>query len=103
MEDVITYIQENYTQNISLDEIADRCALNRSYFSRAFHNAAGMPLFEFINRIRVRKSCILLKRTNQSIIDIAFATGYNNISFFNRYFKKIMKISPREYRNRAKK
>ncbi|MCK4541992.1 MAG: helix-turn-helix transcriptional regulator [Spirochaetales bacterium] len=103
MREVIKYVQENYSQNITLGEIASRCALNPSYFSRSFRETAGVPLFEYINRIRIQKSCILLKRSDMSIIDIAYSVGYNNISFFNRYFRKIMKMSPREYRHVSRK
>jgi AraC-like DNA-binding protein len=95
------YIQENYTQNFNLQEMARSCGLNSSYFSRAFREAVGVPPFEFINRIRVQKACLLLKRTEMTILEIALTVGYNNISFFNRYFRKIMKMSPREYRNYA--
>jgi AraC-like DNA-binding protein len=95
------YIQQNYTENFSLQEMARRCGLNSSYFSRAFREAVGVPPFEFINRIRVQKACLLLKRTEMTILEIALSVGYNNISFFNRYFRKIMKMSPREYRNYA--
>jgi AraC-like DNA-binding protein len=94
-------IQENYAENFSLQEMARRCGLNSSYFSRAFREAVGVPPFEFINRIRVQKACLLLKRTEMTILEIALSVGYNNISFFNRYFRKIMKMSPREYRNYA--
>ncbi len=62
IDDVLTFIQENYSNNITLHEIAGRCALNSNYFSRAFKERAGIPLFEYINRIRIQKSCLLLKR-----------------------------------------
>ena len=51
--------------------------------------------------VRIQKSCLLLKRSDMPILDVAYAVGYNNISFFNRYFRKIMKMSPREYRRYA--
>jgi AraC-like DNA-binding protein len=83
--------------------MAGLSGFNPSYFSRAFKHKAGMPLFEYVNHLRIRKACILLKRSALSIIEIAFSVGYNNISFFNRYFRKIMKMSPREYRISIKK
>ena len=59
--------------------------------------------FEYINRIRIQKACLMLKRGNLQITEIAFAVGYNNLSFFYRYFSKIMKMTPREYRAIAQK
>jgi AraC-like DNA-binding protein len=98
INDVINYIKQNYTTNFSLKEMALKCGLNFSYFSRAFKEKAGMPLFEYINSRRVEKACMLLKKTDMSIIEIAYTVGYNNISFFNRYFRKIMHTTPSEYR-----
>lgn len=103
IKDVIYYINNNFDSQFTLNELAGKCALNPSYFSRSFKLAAGIPLFEYINRLRIEKACHLLKVSNSSIIEIAFSVGYNNVSFFNRYFKKIMNISPGEYRNRIKK
>ena len=103
LEDVIQYVQGNYSQEFNLQDLALRCGLNRSYFSRAFKEATGIPLFEYINRIRIQKACLMLKRGNLQITEIAFAVGYNNLSFFYRYFSKIMKMTPREYRAIAQK
>jgi AraC-like DNA-binding protein len=103
IDDTIRYLKNNYDSQFTLNEIAGKCALNPSYFSRSFRSVTGIPLFEYINRLRVDKACHLLKVSSSSIIDIAFSVGYNNISFFNRYFKKIMDISPGEYRKMVRK
>ncbi len=103
ISDVIHYVKENFDGQFTLNELAGKCALNSSYFSRTFKQEVGIPLFEYINRLRVEKACHLLKISNSSIIEIAFSVGYNNVTFFNRYFKKIMNISPGEYRSRIKK
>ena len=94
----IKHAQERYDEPFSLLEIANRCALNTTSFSREFKRVAGSPLFEYVNKIRIQKACILLKRTRRPVIDIAMDVGYNNISFFNRYFKKTMGMSPTTYR-----
>ena len=82
--------------------MAARCALNPGYFSRAFRDEAGMPMFKVINTIRAQKACMLFKRSDMPILEIANAVGHNNVSFFNRYFKKIIKTSPRDYRKDGK-
>ena len=96
---LIRYIQEHYADEFSLEELASRLGLTPAYFSRLFHDKTGKPLFEFINSIRVQRACQLLKRTGMPVIEIAYAVGYNNLSFFNRYFRRLMRMSPREYRN----
>lgn len=102
-EEAMQHIRERCADPLTLSEIASRYGLNPSYFSRLFHRRAGMPLVEFINRARIQKSCQLLKRSEASVVEIALAVGYNNLSHFNRYFRRIMGVSPREYRTNSKK
>jgi AraC-like DNA-binding protein len=97
-EEARQYIREHCADELTLDGIASRYGHNPSYFSRLFHREAGLPLVEFINRCRVEKSCQLLKRTDAAIVEIAIAVGYNNLSHFNRSFRRFIGMSPREYR-----
>jgi AraC-like DNA-binding protein len=99
IEDAKRHIEENYADAFSLDFFTDKCAMNTSDFSRRFKELAGCPLFEFINRQRVKRACALLKSSGLSIIEISEAVGYNNLSFFNRYFLRIVGLSPRQYRS----
>jgi AraC-like DNA-binding protein len=103
IEDARAYIEEHYADDLSLSRLAARYGLNPSYFSRVFREQAGTPLFEHINGIRIAKSCQLLKRSQIDIVEIAYAVGYNNLSHFNRYFRKIVGMSPREYRKLSQK
>lgn len=96
------YLHKHCTDNICLKDLSEIFHMNSAYLSTTFKQKTGMALFEFINHLRIRKACILLKRSEQSIIDIAYAVGYNNVSFFNRYFRRITQMSPREYRNSIK-
>lgn len=100
--DAIRYIELNYAESFSLDWFVSKCAMNVTDFSRRFKERAGCPLFEFINRQRVARACALLKSSGLSIIEISEAVGYNNLSFFNRYFLRITGASPREYRSSGK-
>ena len=102
-EEAMQHIRERCADPLSLSEIASRYELNPSYFSRLFHRHAGIPLVEFINRARIQKSCRLLKRSDASIVEIAVAVGYNNLSHFNRCFRRLMGVSPREYRTKTRK
>jgi AraC-like DNA-binding protein len=101
--EAMQYILAHSADPLSLPGLAARYGLNPSYFSRLFKASTGVPLVEYVNRIRVQKSCQLLKRTDAGIVEIALAVGYNNISHFNRYFRRIMGQSPREYRTMSKR
>ena len=103
IEDVMDYIRGRYVEELSLAGLATHFGFNPSYLSRLFARQAGVHIFEYVNRVRIQKSCLLLKRSSMSIVEIAFAVGYNNLSHFNRYFRRIMGMSPREYRLRGKK
>jgi AraC-like DNA-binding protein len=98
LDSVTALLEEGFAQDWSLREIAAQVRVSEEYLSRRFSKEKGMALFEYLNHVRIRKACQLLKRTNKSILQIAMEVGYNNQSFFGRYFKRIMGVSPREYR-----
>jgi AraC-like DNA-binding protein len=102
-DEAMQHIRDRCTDQLSLAGIAARYGMNPSYFSRLFHARAGVPLVEFINKSRVQRSCQLLKRSEASIVEVALAVGYNNLSHFNRSFRRFMGMSPREYRDTARK
>ena len=95
---VIDHIELNYDDHLDLESLAELMETSPTHLSRVFRREVGVPLFEYINRTRVRKACALLRRTDHSVTQIALDVGYNNVSFFNRYFRRIMRCSPREYR-----
>ena len=103
MNQVMSYVRERYDESFSLSFIAARCALSPTAFSREFKRVLGSPLFEFINKVRIQKACELLKHSRKTIIEIATDVGYNNVSFFNRYFRKIVSMSPTMYRSVAQR
>ena len=97
------YIRGHYAEEFDLNDLASGCGLNATYFCKAFKDHTGMTVFEFINNIRIQKACLLLKSTEMPVIDVAYGVGYNNISFFNRYFKKVTGESPRDFRVRSRR
>ena len=95
---VLDHIELNYAEELSLQSLAELMGTSPTYFSRLFRSEVGIPLFEHINRTRIRKACVLLRSPDLSVTRIAFDVGYNSVSFFNRYFRRVMNVSPREYR-----
>ena len=85
-------------REISVEELADVCKLNRSYFSKLFKDSMGCPPQEFLIRLRLAHAADLMKGTRKSIGDIAARCGYPNQLHFSRAFKKRYGISPREWR-----
>lgn len=96
---VITeFIYKNLTGKISLSELASLVSLHPGSLSRMFKQSTGYSIVEYINRIRIGLACKLLDETNEPIINIAFDCGFQNLSHFNRFFKKAKSATPSAYR-----
>jgi AraC-like DNA-binding protein len=98
LQQSITFIEQNFQNNISVEDIAAFCGLNRSYFGKIFKKAMGTTPQQFLLTYRMAKATELLKLTHLSIGDISNAVGYDDQLHFSRAFKKVYGISPREWR-----
>ncbi len=96
----ITYIQNNFHKNITLEEVADRLYLSRNYFSTLFHKEFGMTFSQYLNDVRLKNVCNLLANDGRSIAQIAESSGFNSEKHFYRIFKKQFGITPFEYRKK---
>ncbi len=94
---VMNYLMENYTEEIHLDKVADLVNLNKSSFCRYFKTRTKKTYSQFLNEIRIAHACKLLISGDKRISQICYATGYNNISHFNRQFKLITGFTAKEY------
>lgn len=101
IREAISFIEQNFQNNISIEDIANCCGLNRSYFGKIFHDTVGKSPQEFLMSYRMAKAAELLKLTELSVSDIGNAVGYPNQLHFSRAFKNIYGISPRNYRGRG--
>ena len=95
----LSYIEQNFQNDISVEDIAKVCGLNRSYFGKIFKSSTGKTPQQFLLTYRMIKASELLKLTKLSIGDIGNAVGYPNQLHFSRAFKNVYGISPREWRN----
>lgn len=98
IQEAIHYIERNYRRELPVEEVADICKLNRSYFSKIFKEYTGCAPQEFIIRLRLSKAADLMKHSNGSIGEIAAKCGYPNQLHFSRAFKKRYGMAPREWR-----
>ena len=95
---VVDYISENYMENITLAGLAELVNLSETGLSRLFRSITGMSCIDYVIEYRLIKAKGLLRLTDKPIIDVAYETGFNNISYFNRTFKKHCHQTPSEYR-----
>ena len=98
VEETLTYLETNYSNNISVQSLADSVGLNRSYLHRLFKSATGSSLKEYLLDLRIRKACSLLKSTDLPVAIISHSVGYEDTLYFSRLFKKKKGLSPSQYR-----
>lgn len=98
IKEAISYIEQNFQNDISVENIAAVCGLNRSYLGKIFHENMGKSPQAFLISYRMSKAAELLKLTDLSIADIGNAVGYPNQLHFSRAFKNVYGIPPRQWR-----
>ena len=97
MQSAVEYINSNFQLEFSLDELAKKFSLSKSFFSRKFKEVTGFGLFEYITLVRIKNAEKLLLKKDKSITDIAFACGFNDSSYFTLTFKKLIGTTPLKY------
>lgn len=98
IKEALSFIEQNFQNDISVEDIAAFCNLNRSYFGKIFRDTVGKSPQEFLISYRMSKAGELLKMTSLSIADIGNAVGYPNQLHFSRAFKNVYGVSPRAWR-----
>lgn len=98
IKEAISYIEQNFQNEITIEDIARFCGLNRSYFGKIFHENIGKTPQEFLISYRMTKAAELLKLTDLPVADIGNAVGYPNQLHFSRAFKNVYGIPPRQWR-----
>ncbi|MCI8387351.1 MAG: AraC family transcriptional regulator [Clostridiales bacterium] len=98
ISNAMRFLDENITEPLSLDEIAEKANLNKTYFITLFKKLNGVTPWEYITARRIEKSYELLRRGNMNVLEIATLCGFNNASNFNRAFRKVTGVTPSEFR-----
>lgn len=98
LEAIAIYIQQNYAEEISLQEFSEKFYLSREYISRKFKQIYGVNLSDYVVTTRINKAKELLKFPNLKIYEIALKIGYQDDKYFRKVFKKIVGMTPNEYR-----
>ena len=98
-QEMLAYIENNYSEKITLENMAKNVNLCQSEFCRFFKKTTGQTPFEYLNSYRINQSTLLLRYSNYSIIEIASIVGFANVSYYTNRFKKQMNCTPKQYRN----
>ena len=96
----INFMLENISKKFKLEELATVVKLSSSHFSRLFLSRTGHSPIDYFIQLKIQRSCRLLDNSELSIADIARESGFDDQFYFSRQFKRVMNMSPREYRNR---
>lgn len=94
----LRYIHQNYNSINNISEIASKLYVTKYHLCHIFKAATGLTLVEYINHIKIRQACNLLKCTEKSVTQIGADCGFNSPMYFCKTFKKLMGIAPSEYR-----
>lgn len=103
IKDVLQYIRLNYNRNLTLGTLAQQFYMSEGQFCRFFKSQVNMTVMEYLNYYRIGAACDMLRDGSLPVSAIALDCGYNNISYFNRTFRKYMHCTPKEYRMEAGK
>jgi len=98
MTNILNYTFESYQNPVSIDQVADIANMTNQAFCRYFKKHTRKSYINFLNEVRINAAKQLLNDKRQSIAEIAIAVGFNNLSNFNRFFKKITNTTPSKYR-----
>lgn len=98
LKNVLEYIEEHYSDRISLEELSRIAGLSERYFCSFFKELVGRTCFDYINLVKMEKAALMLSDAEKSISEISYLVGFDDCAYFSRLFKKYMGQSPRTYR-----
>lgn len=98
VHEVALYMQTHIHESVSLEELAQRFFMSRSYLTRSFRNVTGFSVVEYMTYIRIQKAQQLLRESYRSITEIADLCGFGNITYFEKVFKTTTGQTPVQYR-----
>ena len=96
---IISYVNEHYTEKLSLEEVANQVGFSREYFCRFFKQHMGITFLRYLNEVRISHAGRILMNTDKSISEVMQESGFTNQTIFNRLFKEIYGMTPRQARN----
>jgi AraC-like DNA-binding protein len=95
----ISYMENHFQEQISLNELADKAQLSVRHFNRIFKENYKTTPMSYIINLRIQHACLLLRKSTLKISDVSYESGFDDSNYFTRQFKKIIGSSPKEYRS----
>lgn len=95
---ILKYVENHYQERITIEQIAAFCDYSQSHFMKYFKNAMGMTFIEYLNDYRLTMAARLLLASDSNVLSISQEVGFENLSYFNRSFKKKFSTTPSAYR-----
>ncbi len=100
MFEILGYINNHYSEELTLETVSSRYYLSTCYFSRTFKEATGFHFVEYLNNVRIKEAKKLLLNSHLTVNEIASATGFHSSTHFGRVFKQIVGCSPSSYKKK---
>lgn len=97
-QSIYLYVMNNYQHNITLDEASRFAGMEKSAFCVFFKRMTGKSFFTFLTDYRIEASCQMLLKTSKSVAEVCIASGFRDVPYYNRVFKKAKEMTPSEYR-----
>jgi AraC-like DNA-binding protein len=97
---VLAYMEDNAGRKITLDQLASILSLSRSHFCKFFRTQTGMRPMEYLNYLRVNHAAKLLRTGSYNILEASLESGFQHVSYFTKWFKFYMNMTPSEYKSR---
>lgn len=98
VQEIKAYLESHYHENIGLDQLAERFGLNASYVSNLYSKSTGQTILEYVTLLRIQTAKKMLRESSFKIFKISQNVGYDNQRYFCRVFKKVVGVSPGQYR-----
>ena len=98
IQKVMEYVNSNYMNRISLNDVSEHVSFSVSYLSRMFKEEKGISLTSYINEVRIRAAKLLIKQSDISLSQAAYLCGFDDQSYFSKVFKRITGTTPGKYR-----
>ena len=95
---LIVYVNEHFTESLTLNSVATALSFSADHLGRLMKRQLGCTFNEYLNRLRLKHACRLLRHTNLTVKEVAFESGYASVEHFSYTFKKTLQLTPGEYR-----
>lgn len=98
INEMLEYVSSHYSEKISTARLAEMCYMSEEHFCRLFKRTVGKTVTGFLMEYRIEKASVLLRKTEESVTEVADSVGFDDVNYFSRSFKRIKGVTPSAYR-----